>query len=147
MKLWKIACTGLLVGVVGCATTYEEKTLVDFWDRERIEALADEEISVQNVDMEQMKKDKDLYIGVSVSVSDQSQGTAKIPNFPEIAADAESLVRNYLTRVKAYRVEPLKKGIAESALLSGDDIEGKQYSFLIDMRLSLNSEVEQKYDF
>lgn len=147
MNCWKIVCAGLLVGVAGCATTYEEKTLLDFWDKERIEALADDEISVLNVDMEQMKKDKDLYVGVRVSVSDQSQGAAKIPNFQEIAADAEGLVRNYLTRVKAYRVEPLKKGVSESALLSGDDIDGVQYSFLIDMRLSLNSEVEQKYDF
>ena len=124
-----------------------EKTLLNFWDRERIEAMAEDDIAVQNVDMEQIKKEKKLYIGVLVSVSDQSQGAAKIPNFQQIATDAESLANNYLSRVKAYRVTAFNKGVGESALMSGDDIDGVAYHFLINMKLSLNSDVEQKYDF
>lgn len=147
MKCLKVISAGLMLGAIGCATTYEEKTLLNFWDRERIEAMAEDDIAVQNVDMEQMKKEKKLYIGVLVSVSDQSQGTAKIPNFQQIATDAESLANNYLSRVKAYRVTAFNKGVGESALMSGDDIDGVAYHFLINMKLSLNSEVEQKYDF
>lgn len=147
MKCLKVIGAGLLVGVIGCSTTYEEKTLLSFWDKARVEALSDDEIVVQNVDMEQMKKDKKCYIGVLVSVSDQSQGAAKIPNFQQIATDAESLANNYLTRVKSYRVTAFNKNVGESALMSGDDIDGVDYHFLINMKLSLNSEVEQKYDF
>ena len=147
MKCWKLIVTGLLVGVVGCATTtYEEKTLLSYWDRGRIEKLADEDISVQNVDMEQMKKDKKLYIGVLVDVSDQSLGAAKIPNFPAIQRDAESLANNYLSQIKAYRVAAFNKSVGESALMSGDDIDGVKYHFLINMKISLNSEVEEKFD-
>lgn len=148
MKCCKIFFAGLLAGAMGCSTTtYEENTLLSFWDKERIEDLADDEIAVQNVDMEQMKKDKKLYIGVLVSVSDQSLGAAKIPNFEQIKVDAESLANNYLARVKAYRVTALNKGVGETALMSGDDIDGVAYHFLINMKLSLNSEVEQKLDF
>lgn len=147
MNCTKMVFAGLLAGVLGCSTTYEEKPLLVFWDRDRISDLADDEILVQNVDMEQMKKDKKLQIGVMVSVSDQSQGSAKIPNFQQIATDAESLANNYFSRVKAYRVVALNNGIGEDALMSGDDIEGVKYHFLINMKFSLNSEVEQKYDF
>ena len=148
MKCSTMLFAGLLVGAVGCSTTkYEEKTLLSFWDKERVAALADDEISVQNVDMEQMKKDKKLNIGVLVDVSDQSLGAAKIPNFPALKTRAESLANNYLGRVKAYRVVVLNQGVGESALMSGDDIDGVSYHFLINMKFALNSEVEQKYDF
>ena len=147
MKCLKAISAGLLVGAIGCATTYEENTLLNFWDRERIAAMSEDEIAVQNIDMEQMKKEKKLYIGVLVDVSDQSLGAARIPNFPAIQKDAESLANNYLSRIKAYRVVALNKGIGESALMSGDDIDGVKYHFLINMKISLNSEVEQKYDF
>ena len=60
MKCLKVISAGLMLGAIGCATTYEEKTLLNFWDRERIEAMAEDDIAVQNVDMEQMKKEKKL---------------------------------------------------------------------------------------
>lgn len=148
MNYRQIAAFGLLAGVLGCATTkYEEQTLVSFWDKERVAALPDDKIVAQNVDIEQMKKDKKLNIGVRVEVSNQAQGTARIPNFEQIRTDAESLANNYLARVKAYRVVVLQQGVAESALLSGDDLEGVPYHFLINMKISMNSEIEQKYDF
>lgn len=144
-RFWLL--TGLFLGLLGCSTTYEENTLLSFWDKDRVASLDDDEIAVQNIDMDQMKKDKKLTIGVLVDVSDQSQGTAKIPNFDQIRRDAESLANNYLSRVKAYHVTALNKGVGESVLLSGDDIDGVSYHFLINMKIALNSEIEQKYDF
>ena len=46
MKCLKVISAGLMLGAIGCATTYEEKTLLNFWDRERIEAMAEDDIAV-----------------------------------------------------------------------------------------------------
>ena len=142
--------TGLVavLVMVGCATTkYETETLKVFVDRKSLEDVPDNEISAQNIDLKAMKKEKKLQIGVRIkAIRDESIGSGKIPNFPEIKASAESLVKNYLSRVRAYRVETLSSGVTDNQLMSGDDVEGVSYPFYVDMDIKLNSETEQRYD-
>lgn len=149
MKIVKWLGSAVLLMMAGCATTkYETETLTAFVDRKSLENLPDSEISVQNIDLKAMKKEKKLYVGVRIkAVRDESQGSGKIPNFPEIQASTESLVRNYLSRAKAYRVEPFDRSVSDSQLMSGDDIDGVDYSFYVDMDIKLNSETEQHYDY
>ena len=142
--------TGLvaLLVMAGCATTYETETLKVFVDRKSLENVPDSEISAQNIDLKAMKKEKKLQIGVRIkAIRDESIGSGKIPNFPEIKASTQSLVENYLARVKAYRVVPLASSVNDKQLMSGDDIDGVSYAFYVDMDIKLNSETEQRYDY
>ena len=137
-----------LLLMLGCATNYETETLKVFVDRKSLEARPDNEISAQNIDLKAMKKQKKLQIGVRIkAIRDESVGSGKIPNFPEIKESVQSLVENYLARVKAYRVVPLASGVSDKQLMSGDDIDGVAYSFYVDMDIKLNSETEQRYDY
>lgn len=138
-----------LLAILGCtSTTYEENTLTSFVDRKSLENVPDNEINAQNVDIKQMKKDKKLCVGVRIkSISDESIGSGKIPNFQAIKASSQGLVENYLARVKAYRVVPLDAGVSDRQLMAGDDIDGVPYAFYVDMDIKLNSETEQRYDY
>jgi len=142
---WTGVVALLLIG--GCATTYETETLKVFVDRASLENVPDNEISSLGIDLKAMKKEKKLQIGVRIkAIRDMSVGSGKIPNFPEIQASTQSLVENYLGRVKAYRVVPLAGSVSDKQLMSGDDVDGVAYSFYIDMDIKLNSETEQRYD-
>ena len=148
MNSSRLTGVAALLVMMGCATTYETETLKVFVDRKSLEDVPDNEISAQNIDLKAMKKQKKLQIGVRIkAIRDESVGSGKIPNFPEIKASAKSLVENYLARVKAYRVVPLASGVSDSQLMSGDDIDGVAYSFYVDMDIKLNSETEERYDY
>lgn len=148
MNISRLTGVAALLVMMGCATTYETETLKVFVDRKSLEDVPDNEISAQNIDLKAMKKQKKLQIGVRIkAIRDESVGSGKIPNFPEIKASAKSLVENYLARVKAYRVVPLASGVSDSQLMSGDDIDGVAYSFYVDMDIKLNSETEERYDY
>lgn len=147
-KLFQYSIAGLaLFTLCGCSTTeYEEATLTNFVDRATLEKVADEEIVSPSIDMKQMKNEKKLNIGVCLTVQDESQGRAKIPNADQFINDAYALATNYLTRVKAYRVIVLPKGTKETELMSGKDFDGVKYHFMINMHVVMNSEIEQRYD-
>ncbi len=149
MYITKWAGVAALLMAAGCATTeYETETLKNFVDRESLENAPDSKITAHNIDLKAMKKGRKLQVGVRIkAIRDESVGSGKIPNFPEIQASTQSLVENYLARVKAYRVVPLGSGVTDSQLMSGDDIEGVSYAFYVDMDIKLNSETEQHYDY
>jgi len=150
MNITKWAGLAAVLVVVGCSTTmyeYETETLKVFVDRKSLENVPDNEISAQNIDLKAMKKERKLQIGVRIKdIIDDSMGSGKIPNFSSIKAFSQSLVENYLGRVKAYRLVPLHCSVTEKQLMSGDDIDGVAYAFFIDMIIRLNSETEQRYD-
>lgn len=151
MNLFKWSGVAALLVTVGCAVDdvkYETETLKVFVDRKSLENVPDSEISAQNIDLKAMKKERKLQIGVRIkAIRDESVGSGKIPNFPEIKASSQSLVENYLARVKAYRVVPLACSVSDNQLMSGDDIDGVSYAFYVDMDIKLNSETEQRYDY
>ena len=148
MNIVKWAGVAVLFAMIGCATTYETETLKVFVDRKSLENVPDNEISSQNIDLKAMKRQKKLQIGVRIkAIRDESFGSGKIPNFHEIKASAQSLVENYLARVKAYRVVPLSSSVSDNQLMCGDDIDGFTYDFYIDMDIKLNSETEERYDY
>ena len=149
MNIGKWTGVVALLLLVGCASTkYETETLKNFVDRKSLENVPDNEISAQNIDLKAMKKQKKLQIGVRIkAIRDESIGSGKIPNFPEIQASTQSLIENYLARVKAYRVVPLASTVSDKQLMAGDDIDGVSYSFYVDMDIKLNSETEERYDY
>ncbi len=130
-----------------CATKYETDTLTVFVDREKLEALGDEEITSGSIDMKQMKGDKKLNIGIRLTVQDETQGRAKLPNADQFINNALKYSQNYLARVKAYRVVVLPPAVKSDELKTGKDFDGVKFHFLIDMNVSLNSEIEQRYDY
>ena len=150
MNIVKWTGVAALLLMVGCASTkYETETLKVFVDRESLEGVPDDKVleKAKNIDLKAMKKQKKLQIGVRIkNISDESIGSGRIPNFPAIKASTQSLVENYLARVKAYRVVPLASSVNDKQLMSGDDIDGVAYSFYVDMDIKLNSETEQRYD-
>jgi hypothetical protein len=139
--------TAALFVIGGCATKYEKDTLTNYVDREKLEDLSAEEISAGSVDMEQMKKDKKLNIGIILTVQDESQGRARIPNAAQFVNDAYALAANYIARVKAYRVVVLPRGAKESNLFTGKEFDGVKYHFFISMHVVMNSEIEERYDY
>ena len=151
MNLFKWSGVAALLVTVGCAVDdvkYETETLTVFVDRKSLENLPDSEIPRPNIDLKAMKKEKKLLVGVRIkAIRDESIGSGKIPNFPQIQASTQSLVENYLSRVKAYRVVPLASGVTDQQLMSGDDINGVAYSFYVDMDIKLNSETEERHDY
>ena len=151
MNLFKWSGVAALLVTVGCAVEdvkYETETLTVFVDRKSLENLPDSEIPRPNIDLKAMKKEKKLQIGVRIkAILDESVGSGKIPDFPSIKASMQSLVENYLSRVKAYRLVPLPSSVADNRLMSGDDVDGVAYAFYVDMVIKLNSETEERYDY
>lgn len=124
---------------VGCQTERYEtnSTLTAFVDRETVKDMADEDIVAQNVSVQDLEKTEKTKVGILVSVSDQSLGVAKIPDFQMIEGTVKRLVHNYASRsLKSYDCVPLQ-----------DKAEAAPFPYIIDMAFQLNSEVEQTYDF
>lgn len=116
-------------------------------DRETVESWSDEEIVANNIDLTSLKKRKKSSVGVYVTVSDQSQGANREVMPQAFLNDAQGLAENYLSRVKAYRVKPLDSHkFNRDGLLTGDDVALKEFEFLIDMKIALNSEMYSKDD-
>ena len=140
-----------LLVMAGCFTDdvkYETEKRTAYVDRKSLENVPDNEISALTIDLKAMKKEKKLPVGVRIkAIRDKSTGSGKIPDFHSIQASAQSLVEDYLRRVRAYRVVPLDSSVNEKQLMSGDDIDGVAYAFYVDMDISLNSETEQRYDY
>ena len=138
----------LMLLLCSCATTkYETDTLTAFVDRKNLEDVAAEDITSGSIDMKQMKAEKKLNIGIRLSFQDETFGRAKLPNAEQMIADSYKYAQNYLARVKAYRVVVLPQTVSEDELKTGKDFDGIKYHFFIDMHVSLNSEIEQRYDY
>ncbi|MBR1966905.1 MAG: hypothetical protein IKA22_09890 [Lentisphaeria bacterium] len=143
----KCLALSLMLLLCGCATKYETDTLTVFVDKASLEDTPAEEITSGSIDMKQMKSDKKLNIGIRLSFQDESQGRAKLPNQDQFVNDAYKYAQNYLGRVKAYRVVVLPPETNENDLKTGKDFDGVKYHFLIDMHITLNSEIEQRFDY
>lgn len=134
-----VAVAALSSLMVGCQTERYEtnSTLTAFVDREVVEDMEDEDIVAQNVSIQDLEKTEKTKIGILASVSDQSLGVAKIPDFPLIEETVKKLVLNYASRsLKSYDCTLLK-----------DKAEAATYPYIVDMAFQLNSEIEQTYDF
>ena len=92
-----------LTFIVGCAT----ENPWGLMNREVVEDLADDEISVNGFagPLAAMKKERKMQIAVAVDISDQSQGRARPPDVAKLMTAAQSFARSYLENVKAYKLE------------------------------------------
>lgn len=142
MKKMFVKCSlaaALSALMVGCQTERYEtnSTLAAFVDRETVKDMDDEDIVAQNVSVQDLEKTDKVKIGILVSVSDQSLGVAKIPDFPLIEGTVKRLVHNYASRsLKSY-----------DCVLLQNKAEAETCPFIVEMAFQLNSEIEQTFDF
>lgn len=131
------------VGIAGCSTPHEVQTkaLTNFVDRETVEDWPDDKIVANNLDVTSLKKRKKATVGVYVSVCDQSQGRERALLPQAFLGDAQGLAENYLSRIKSYHVKTLDSDkLKRDDLMAGDDVELKEFAYLIDMKIDLNTE-------
>lgn len=140
----------LVLGVViaGCTTSdprgEQAKTLTNFVDKKTVMAWPDDKIVANNLDVSSLKKRKKPIIGAYVTVSDQSQGGEKEILPQAFLNDAQGLAENYMGRLKAYRVKPLDSDkFSRASLLTGDDSGLKEFAYLVDMKIDLNTEFDR----
>lgn len=144
LGLGLMAVVGLMI--VGCSTPHEvqSNTLTNFVDKKTVMALPDDQIVANNLDVTTLKKRKKATVGVYVSVSDQSQGAEKEVLPQAFLDDAQGLAENYMSRIKAYHVKTLDSDkFKREDLLSGDDAGLKEFAYLIDMKIDLNTEFDR----
>ena len=138
------ACFGIVL-LSSCAS-YDTDLKVDYYDRARVEKMSDSDITSQSIDINQMKKEKKLGIGVLVKVSDQTQARCKLPDSVGLTETGWELAKNFLDQTKAYQVYVLPRDTKPSELMTGSDFKGPKYSFLIEMNIVLTSEIEETLD-
>ena len=136
-----------LMVLCGCSTQYNTDVLTVYVDRANLEDVPAEEISSQSIDIKQMKNEKKMNIGIVLTVVNASQERARLENVAQFLKQAKEYAESYLAQVKAYRVTVFPAGVTQDKLMSGKDFDGVKYPFLLDMTISLNSEIEQRYDY
>lgn len=144
LGLGLMAVVGLTI--VGCSTPHEvqSNTLTNFVDKKTVMALPDDQIVANNLDVTSLKKRKKATVGVYVSVSDQSQGAEREQDAQAFLKDAQGYAENYMFRAKAYNVTILDSDkFKREDLLTGDCVELKEFAYLIDMKIDLNTESDR----
>jgi len=131
------------------STTKDSDMRVSYVDRKTVEKLDDEEITSQSVDMNQMKKEKKLGIGVILTVHpmlppgfERKTGL----NVSKLSDWGYTQARNYLIQAKAYNVYVFPKGTTKDSLMSGSEFNKVKFSFLINFDLALTSELSERFD-
>ena len=149
LMLIATACCGALVLCSCLGTTEDSEMRVSYVDRKTVEKLADDDILSQSIDMNQMKKEKKLGIGINLDVqtllSPELQEKAKM-DLEQFSKLGYERAKTYLIHAKAYNVYILPKGTKKDALMSGKEFNNVKYSFLIDFHLTLSAELSQRFD-
>lgn len=159
MKLTKkIANACVVIGltcIIGCMTSYDEDPMahMDFKSRSVVEDMSDDDIVVNGPEdsIAAMKKERKMHIAVFADISNQFKGREllngqRIADIDEgqLQTSAQVFVRNFLQKVKAYKLEAIDKADLNRALKSADDIDGVKFPFLAKVKVILTSEVIQK---
>ena len=146
-KVANVAVAFGMMCIIGCATN---DLPIDIKSRSVVEDMDDDEISVNGtVSMAAMKKERKMQIAVAVEIIDETQGRARLsPSDKQmLVTDAEKVARNYLQKVKAYKLDSVEMADLNRTLKSNDDINGIAFPFLIKMKAILTSETTPtRYD-
>ncbi len=133
----------------GClGTTDDSKMRTDYVTRASVEKLADDDINSQSIDMNRMKKEKKLGIGIRLTVTKLRPADAR--RHPLDSVDlidpARRLASTYLQNVKAYQLYVIPEKTGKSQLMTGKDFDGVKFPFLIDMEIIFSTEVFERLD-
>ncbi len=146
MRIINILTAAAILIAAGCATVPDHQKKMIFMDRETVDDMSDEQIVVNDIKMKDIKKRHKNKIAILLDMTDQTEGRLKLRDGAKFMTAMQNFARTELGKVKAYNLAYVDASTFNSALKTGDAVNGVQYEFLCRMNISLTAEEINGYD-